>query len=299
MLHHFLANPTKPKRVVVLGSSGFVARDLVRQLAREKINHRAIASSEIDLLLPGSVAQLQAEIREEDALVVTSGLTPDKGKDVQTLMKNLSMGQHLAAALENTHCSQVIYISSDAVYDWRDSLIRETSARQPADLYSLMHIAREQILSFVLAKAKVPLCLFCPCAIYGAGDTHNSYGPNRFLRSAIKDRKITLFGNGEEIRDHIYIEDISRLITLCLLHRSGGFINAVSGEAVTFHDVAVQIQNLCGPDVKIECLPRGGPITHRHFDVTERVRAFPEFRPASLGAGLAECFRQLTGEQED
>lgn len=298
MLHHHETQPTKPKRVLVLGSSGFVARDLVRHLAREQIEHRAIASSEIDLLRPESVTQVQAEIREEDALVVTSGLTPDKGKDVETLMKNLRMGQHLAAALENTPCRQVIYISSDAVYDWRESLIRETSPRQPADLYSLMHVAREQILSFVLGKAKVPLCLFCPCAIYGAGDTHNSYGPNRFLRSAIKDRKITLFGNGEETRDHIYIEDISRLITLCLLHRSAGIINAVSGEAVTFHDVAVQIQKLCGPDVKMECLPRGGPITHRHFDVTERVRAFPEFIPSSLGAGLAECFRQLTGAQE-
>jgi nucleoside-diphosphate-sugar epimerase len=162
-----------------------------------------------------------------------------------------------------------------------------------------MHIAREQIFSFVLAKTKVPLCLFCPCAIYGAGDTHNSYGPNRFLRSAIKDRKITLFGNGEETRDHVHIEDISRLITLCLLRRSSGIINAVSGEAVTFHDVAVQIQKLCGTDVKIECLPRGGAITHRHFDVTERVRAFPEFRPSSLAAGLADCFRRLTGAQED
>lgn len=298
MLHHHQVQPTKPKRVLVLGSSGFVARDLVRHLAGEQIEHRAIASSEIDLSLPASVTQLQAEIREDDALVVTSGLTPDKGKDVQTLMKNLSMGQYLAAALEATPCRQVVYISSDAVYDWRDSLIRETSPRQPTDLYSLMHIAREQILSFVLAKAKVPLCLFCPCAIYGAGDTHNSYGPNRFLRSAIKDRKITLFGNGEETRDHIYIEDISRLIALCLLHRSAGVINAVSGDALTFHDVALQVQKLCGPEVKIECLPRGGPITHRHFDVTERVRAFPEFRASSLEAGLAECFRQLTGAQE-
>jgi nucleoside-diphosphate-sugar epimerase len=137
--------------------------------------------------------------------------------------------------------------------------------------------------------------VFCPCAIYGANDTHNSYGPNRFLRSAIKERTIRLFGRGEETRDHIYIEDISRLATLCLLHRSSGIVNAVSGEAVTFHEVAEKVGKLAGPDVKIEYLPRGGPITHRHFDVTERIRAFPEFKPAPLAPGLAECFRQLTG----
>jgi UDP-glucose 4-epimerase len=299
MLTHHQVNPAKPSRVVILGSSGFVARDLVRHLASEQIEHRAIGSKEIDLLEPESVGRLQSEIRKDDALVITSGLTPEKGKDVPTLMKNLTMGQHLAAALENAACAQVIYISSDGVYDWRDSLIRETSVRQPTDLYSLMHIAREQMLAFATAKTNTPLCLFCPCAIYGAGDTHNSYGPNRFLRSAIKERTIRLFGHGEETRDHVYIRDISRLIILCLLRRSSGIINAVSGEAVTFDAVATAIAALAGTDVKVEYLPRGGPITHRHFDVTERIRAFPEFKPTPLAEGLAECFRQLTGGRED
>jgi UDP-glucose 4-epimerase len=294
MLQHHHAAPTKPERVVILGASGFVARDLARHLSEEKITYRAIASSEIDLVQAQSVAQLQAAIREGDALVVTSGLTPDKGKDVGTLMKNLTMVQHLAAALEATPCGHLVYVSSDAVYDWRDSLIRESSVRQSTDLYSLMHIAREQILRFASSKTKTPFCIFCPCAIYGASDTHNSYGPNRFLRSAINDRAITLFGRGEEIRDHIYIRDVSRLLTLCLVHRSAGTINAVSGKAVTFHEVASKIAKLTKPEAKIEYLPRGGPITHRHFDVTEWLKAFPFFTPTTLEQGLASSFRQLT-----
>jgi UDP-glucose 4-epimerase len=294
MFQTLLTTPAKPERVVILGASGFVARDLARHLDEQQIGHRAIGSGEIDLLQPQCVAQLQAVLRGSDALVITSGLTPDKGRDVGTLMKNLAMAQHLAAVLETTPLAQVIYISSDAVYDGREPLICESSTRQPTDLYSLMHIAREQILSFAAAKLKTPLCIFCPCAIYGAGDTHNSYGPNRFFRSAIKDRKITLFGNGEETRDHIHIADVSRLIELCLLHRGAGILNAASGTAVTFHDVAAKIAALCGADVRIECLPRGGPVTHRHFDVTARIGAFPSFQPTPLDLGLAETFRQLS-----
>ena len=162
-----------------------------------------------------------------------------------------------------------------------------------------MHIAREQILTFAATKARIPLCIFCPCAIYGPGDTHHSYGPNRFSRSAIKDRTITLFGRGEETRDHVYIQDVSRLLTLCLLHRSAGIINAVSGEAVTFHEVAAKIAKLVGPDVKIECLPSGAPITHRRFDVTERLKAFPFFAPTPLEEGLAAVFLRLTELPQD
>jgi UDP-glucose 4-epimerase len=299
MLRHHHAAAIRPERVLILGASGFVARDLARQLSEEKIEYRSIGSTEIDLLQPQSVAQLQSAVRAGDSLVLTSGFTPEKGRDIGTLMKNLTMVQHLAAALERVPCSHVIYISSDAVYDWREGLLRETSVRQTTELYGLMHIAREQMLAFVTAKTKTPLCIFCPCAIYGVGDTHNSYGPNRFFRSALKDRKIALFGGGEEIRDHIYITDISRLLALCLLHRSSGIINAVSGIAVSFRDVAQRTAALVGSDVQIESLPRNGPITYRQYDVTERIKAFPSFAPIVLNDGLAEMFQLLTEQHRN
>jgi nucleoside-diphosphate-sugar epimerase len=299
MLHHHQFTPTKPKRTIILGASGFVARDLARHLGDHDMAYRAIGSEEINLIEPESVPQLRAAIREEDALVITSGLTPEKGKDVPTLMKNLAMGEHLAAALETASCAHVVYISSDAVYDWRDKLIRESSPRQPSDLYSLMHVAREQMLAVTLAKTRIPLCIFCPCGIYGAGDTHNAYGPNRFFGAAMQNQKISLFGQGEETRDHVHVEDISELLRLCLVHRSSGILNGVSGEAVTFQSLAEKISRLVGPAVEIESVPRSGPITHRQFDVTERIKAFPRFIPKTLDDGLAETFTRLTNPNRD
>jgi len=49
-----------------------------------------------------------------------------------------------------------------------------------------------------------------------------------------------------------------------------------------------------GPDVKIAYLPRKAPITHRHFDVTERFAAFPSFVSTPLDEGLKASFLQLT-----
>ena len=299
MLHHHQSSPAKPSRVLILGSSGFMARDLVRHLGNHGIPHRAIGSREIDLLRPESVGQLQAEIREDDAIVITSGLTPEKGKDLATFMKNITMGQHLSNAMETTRSAHVIYVSSDAVYAWQQSLLREASCCQPSDYYSLMHIAREQMLSLTLAQSQIPLCIFRPCGIYGAGDTHNAYGPTRFLRSAIKDHRIALFGHGEETRDHVYIEDVSELLRLCLVHRSAGVINSVSGHAITFREVASKVCKLVDASVEIEAVPRGGPITHRQFDVTERIKAFPDFIATCLDEGLAATFRGLTSSRDN
>lgn len=293
MLKHHHSTPTAPKRVVVLGANGFIARDLARHLAEDGIPHLAIGSARVDLLSPDSVEKLGGLVQPDDALVVTSALTPEKGRDVRTFMKNLTMIQHLCQWLETGKCAQVVYLSSDAVFDEAASLVSEATPRVGVGLYGLMHAAREQMLQSTLAKPQIPLCVVRPCAVYGAGDTHNSYGPNRFLRLALKEKKITLFGNGEEQRDHIYVRDLSRLIALCLAHKTEGAINAATGRAVSFYEVAQEIIHLVPPTVRLDCLPRAAPITHRHFDVSLRVREFPEFRCTPLEIGLAEMGKEL------
>jgi UDP-glucose 4-epimerase len=296
MLKHHHSTPTAPKRVVILGANGFIARDLARHLAESNIPHLSISSAQADLLSPDSVEKLRGLVQPDDALVVTSALTPEKGRDVRTFMKNLTMIQHVAQMFDTAKCAHVIYLSSDAVFDESSSLVSEDTPRVGVGLYGLMHAAREQMLQFALAKPQIPFCVVRPCAVYGAGDTHNSYGPNRFLRLALKDKKITLFGNGEEQRDHIYVRDLSRLIGHCLARKTEGALNAATGRAISFHDVAQQIIRLVPPTVQLECLPRATPITHRHFDVSLRAREFPEFRSTPLEIGLAEMFQEMTSK---
>ena len=287
MLTHLFAQPQKPSRVVVLGAKGFLARHLIELLNQEHIPCRAVGSAEVDLTASGAADALLAILEAQDALVVASALTPDKGRDPSTLMKNLRMAETLCAVPGAGACAHVVYISSDAVYDSRSSLINEQSSCEPADLYSLMHIAREKMLAYACQAGRIPYLVVRPCAVYGRGDTHNSYGPNRFLRTALADGKIRLFGRGEEQRDHLWVRDVAEIIRLCLVHRSTGVINAVSGKAVSFHDLAQRIATLAGRDVTLEFLARSGPITHRHFDISLLARAFPQFRPTPVEDGIA------------
>lgn len=281
------------RRVVILGAAGFVAADLGRLLDEKGIPRRSISSKEIDLLQPDGVEKLAAAIRPEDSVVVTAALTPEKGKDVRTFMKNLVMVQHLCNFLETARCRHLIYLSSDAALDEEASLVRESTPRTGCGLYGLMHVAREQMLQFALAKPAVPLLIVRPCAIYGAADTHNSYGPNRFMRSAWRDGKITLFGNGEEQRDHISVKDVSEFLRLALVRGASGAFNLATGSAISFHELAEKIARLAPRPVTIECLPRSSPITHRHFDISLRLKAFSSYQTAPLDRGLEEMAAAL------
>jgi UDP-glucose 4-epimerase len=275
--------------VVVLGARGFLGSQLVRRL-KDAV---PLGSADVNLLEPSSVEKLRGIVRDGDALVFASVLTPDKGKDARTQMKNLTMGEHVAAVVETVKFAHVVCISSDAVYEDDVNPVRETACASPTTLYGLMHLMRERMILVAAQKSAAPVMILRPCVMYGAGDPHNSYGPNRFLRTALKDRQIALFGQGEEQRDHLYVLDCARLIELCLQHRTVGTLNAAPGKSVSFMEVAQTVSRLIGGGVSIKGQPRSGPITHRHFDITETLKAFPSFRFTPLPEGLAEVVGQV------
>jgi UDP-glucose 4-epimerase len=288
VITHQQSTPMRPSRVVVLGASGFVGQDLVRHLQSQGTTVIARSSRDLDLRKPESVDRLSEIVDKDSAVVFISALTPDKGKDVRTLMTNLQMGEHVAACLENSSCAHMVYVSSDAVYQDDANPVRETSPCSPSSFHGLMHQARELMMVNAVRRSRTPLLIVRPTLVYGAGDTHNGYGPNRFIRTATGQGKITLFGNGEEKRDHLFIGDLSRLIGLCLEHRSTGILNAATGTASSFFDVAQTVVRLCRSPVTLECLPRSSAITHRSFDMAAMLRAFPSFRFKLLSKGLSE-----------
>jgi nucleoside-diphosphate-sugar epimerase len=285
MIYHHQLVPAAPSRVVVLGGSGFVGGDLVAFLHDQRIPVIGYASRDVDLLRSESVELLRQIVRHDDVLVFASTVTPDKGKDVRTLMKNLTMGEHVAAFVEQSVCRQVVYVSSDAVYDDAANPVREDSACNPGSFHGVMHLARELMLRQAMQKSKTPLMCIRATLLYGENDTHNGYGPNRFLRTARMEQLIKIFGQGEEKRDHLHIGDLSKLIGLCLRHRSEGILNAATGHSTSFREIADLIAEQ-RPGTRLECLPRATPITHRHFDTTALLRAFPTMHFTPLQAGL-------------
>jgi nucleoside-diphosphate-sugar epimerase len=249
MLTHHSSRPEAPPRVVLLGARGFIAGRLAERLRAAAVDVLSLASTDVDLTAPASVGTLQRTFRPDDAVVFLSAITPDKGKDIRTSMRNLGMGEHVCEALAASSVTHVIYISSDAVYDDDASPMSEASRRGASTLYGLMHVVRERMLLHTLDGTPTRLAILRPVALYGAGDTHNGYGPNRFLRSALERRQIDLFGGGEEKRDHLLVDDFVGVIDLALRHRSEGMVNVATGCAVSFAEVAETVRALVGGDV--------------------------------------------------
>ena len=296
MITNLHDSPRKPPRAVVLGATGFIGGATARRLRADGIEVAALGRDSCDLLAPDAATRLAAELRPDDTLVFVSARAPVK--NVAMLMENMRMGEAVCAALRNQPVAHVVYISSDAVYKDSAEPLSESSCAEPGSLHGVMHLAREVMLR---SEFPGPLAFVRPTLTYGIDDPHNGYGPNRFRRLAAEGKDLVLFGEGEERRDHVAVEDIAELVLRIVLHRSTGIANAVTGNIVSFRTLAEFIAAQFSPAVAIKRSPRVSPVPHNGFRAFAPSAArgiFPGFTFISWREGIANmCARTRNPEK--
>jgi UDP-glucose 4-epimerase len=291
MLTHHNRFPIMPARVVVIGAGGFVGGAVAQRVGAAGIEVLGLRRADVDLLAPDAAEDLARHLRDGDAVVAAAARAPCR--DIDMLVDNLQMVRAMVTALSRAGVVLVVNISSDAVYADGPVPLDEASPTAPDTLHGAMHLAREIAFRTSLA---VPLAILRPSLLYGAADPHNGYGPNRFRRLAAEGKEIVLFGEGEERRDHVLIDDLADLVCRVLLHRSTGTLNIATGEVHSFRDIAERVVALAPRPVAIRSSPRQGPMPHngyRPFDIAGCRKAFPDFAYTALGDGLARAQRAM------
>jgi UDP-glucose 4-epimerase len=290
MLHHLHTQEFLPHRVLVLGGGGFIGGAILRGLRKNGIACLCLGRPDFDLLNPGAADQLSQTLDAKDTLVFVSAKAPCKNMDM--LKDNNQMAHAVLEALKKQPVAHVVYISSDAVYKDSTSPLTEDSCAEPGSLHGVMHLTREVALG---QEFDGPVAAVRATLVYGLDDPHNGYGPNRFRRLAAAGQEIVLFGEGEEQRDHVHVEDVAELVRNIILRRSAGIANAVSGQVVSFRDLAQFAVDEFSSKSVIKGTPRNGPMPHnglRPFDNSAVLKAFPGFRFKGWQEGLAAVHAQ-------
>ena len=285
----------KYNRVIILGSSGFVGSSLIKSLKISKINHIGYSSKDINLLNIKDLILLKKNLKPDDTIVFISAIAPCTSKEMYN--SNISMLKNFSSILFRNIVKHIIYISSDAVYSDNNNFIRENDKKYPDNFHGKMHVERENIFSEICKINSISLSIIRPTLIYGSEDTHNGYGPNQFIRSILAGNEISLFGKGEERRDHIYIDDVIQIIQKCLVNETIGSFTAATGKVISFFDIAkiiykyknLSIENIIYKD-------RNGPMPHngyRAFDISKLYKDFSNIDITPIDTGIIKMIKLL------
>jgi nucleoside-diphosphate-sugar epimerase len=286
MLVHHADSESLPERIVVVGSNSFVGKALLRRLNASGAAVLSLGRADLDLAKEDAGERLAALIRPTDAVVAIAAKAPCR--NVDDFLANACIIRALAAGLSAAKPAHLINLSSDAVYGDESTPLTESHDAAPGSMHGAMHLAREIALKGVGS----PLAILRPTLLYGASDPHNGYGPNLFRRKANSGEDIVLFGEGEERRDHVDVDDVAEIVARVLLRRSTGVLNIASGSVASFQEIARLAADLAGKPISIRNSARTGPMPHngyRPFDPAATFAAFADFRYTPLKAGMAKA----------
>lgn len=268
--------------IAVIGGSGFIGQEICKVLMKKNLQHFSLSSDVMNLLCANSVGELSDKLNHSDVIIFCSALAPCK--DVKMFRENVQMVENFISHVKKD--KRLIYLSSDAVYDDTMSRITEDSDCRPTSIHGLMHITRE----YLLKSHFTDLAIVRPTLVYGFGDPHNGYGPNRFMRQAIKGEVLSIFGQGEELRDHIHVSYVAELIYLIVQKKCRGVFNAVSGHEITFKEIAQSVIKFTNSKSEIKSIQRTGGMPHngiRIFDNAKVKSYFSEIHAPTFLEGLA------------
>jgi UDP-glucose 4-epimerase len=278
----------KVSRILILGHTGFVGANLRRVLATRGLEVSGLSLADIDLTKAKDCQRLAEYFVPGTAVVMCSAIKRQAGDTLENYQKNVAMAANLSPLLKDGAVSRFIYFSSTAVYgeDTHNTAILEATAVNPTSYYGMAKFACERILiKAVEGKKTSPLVVLRPATIYGADEPGRPYGPMGFLRAASKGETVTVWGDGLEKREFIFIDDVCAAIAGLLESDFSGVLNLVSGHSVTFQDVLTEVAKLA-PNPTTESRPRTKAKADHAFDNALLRRVLPKLAFTPLSAGL-------------
>jgi len=278
-------------RVIILGSGGFISSEVEKILELNNTKYLGLKRENIDLLKETSSLKLKKIIKKNDIILFIAAIAP--AKNSHDLIKNLIILKNVCNNIDYKKIRKIIYISSDAVYSDTKKKISEKSETIPTSIHGTMHLVRENYLRNIYNKK---LCIVRPTLIYGSNDPHNSYGPNSFIRKYLNNENISLFGKGEELRDHVWVKDVANIIVNMIYNNFFGIINIATGKIISFYKIAKTINQLKrGNSKKILFTKRNGPMPHnglRKFDIKILKSKFKKLVPKTFEKVLTNIYNQ-------
>ena len=177
------------------------------------------------------------------------------------------------------------------------NLISENNNKTSSNMHAKMHNKREEIFINYCKTNNLGLTILRPTLVYGPGDTHNGYGPNQFIRDINNNKDILLFGEGEEKRDHIYIDDVIQVIINAIDNKIFGNFTIASGRVFSFYEIAKIICDSKGISKnRIKYKKRVGPMPHngfRAFNITELRNKFSNLKMTDIELGIKNSIEKL------
>ena len=211
------------------------------------LNHESLdnASKGVDLCI-----HLAAQINVQESLEY-----PEKS------LKNNIIGTYNVLEDCRKNDIKLVLVGTCLVYDHTiHKPMNEKHPVKPRSPYAASKLAAEELAVSYYYSYSLPVVITRPFNTYGPHQRADSEGGvvSIFIRNYIEGKDLLVYGNGEQTRDLLYVEDCADFIVKAAFSEQaiGEVINAGTGRDVSINDLALMV---CKDKTRIRHVPHHHP----------------------------------------
>lgn len=260
------------RKVLVCGATGFIGRNIMLALGQRAdlevygtsrrlpyhwpANCRVVM---VDLTKPDDVARaVRGQAIIIHAAAVTGGLGMVKQQPYHYLAQNLIINTYLAEAALEHQVQQFVFMSCSVLYPPR---LGHPVSEHEVDV-NLIHpayqagawvkLAMEQLCAHYATLGRTSYTMVRHSNLYGPYDQFDPQRSHVFaatLKKVLEEKEpITLWGDGTETRDWLYVDDLTACLNLLIDCPAEPYqvYNIGTGQAVSVNQLARQMIDLAG-----------------------------------------------------
>jgi UDP-glucose 4-epimerase len=302
-------------RVLVLGGNGFIGSHIVDILHRNKFAVRVFdkepdkfkrdtegvdyvtGSFKDTLALAESLVGIDIVVHA----LSTSVPSTSNNAPIDDIEGNLIGTVNLLNLMLENKTRRIIFLSSGGtVYGMPQSIpISEDHPTNPICSYGIVKLAIEKYLFEYEQLHGFEPIIFRSSNLYGPRQGH--IGVQGIIATLItkmfKKESVTIYGDGNLIRDYLYVDDLAELCLKAVRSKEKGIFNAGSGKGYSINDLVKIVSEISGEKLLIQ------KTSGRMFDVKENVldvkkaETFLHWKPTTnIESGLRKYLEWLKTE---
>jgi nucleoside-diphosphate-sugar epimerase len=232
-------------------------------------------------------------------LAAQAGVRSSWGREFETYTNHnvLATQRLLEAASSAPRRPRVVYASSSSVYGDVASLpFREDAACRPVSPYGVTKLAAEHLALLYERSHALPVVALRFFTVYGPRQRPDM-AFHRFLKAALRDESVRVFGDGTQTRDFTYVSDIVAAVRAARDRgRTGCVYNIGGGQRLALTEVLARIEAVTDRKLRVEhAAAQKGDMRDTFADTSAAERDLG-FRPSvALEEGLGREWEWLRG----
>jgi len=264
--------------ICVTGGRGFIGKKLCERLKRDGHEYRILDRPEYDIKDLKSLEFMFVN-HTVDTVVHLAAISHVPHANIfprACVETNINGTVNMLTMAKQYKVKKFIYVSSSSV-------------TKPKNVYAVSKLSAEMLTSAYHRLYNLPTTIVRTASVYGPGDRHRRV-VNTFVDKALAKQPIEVEGDGKQLRQFTYIDDlIDGLVCVILAKKTEGKEYNIAGEKLyTLNDLAKVVEKLTKYTVIKHKKGRKVSTTRHLLDVTNDIGYTPKY---DLEKGVKEVIK--------